>query len=97
MEEEQTKFISELRAIYSNKLTVARGKVYSYLGMHFDFSKIGTVQVGMISYSKEIIDDFPEPITSTAPTPAADHQVFRKRELANVGVNLKTHAFKVST
>ena len=27
----------------------------------------------MIPYSKEIIDDFPEPITSTAPTPAADH------------------------
>ena len=41
--------------------------------MHFDFTKIGTVQVGMIPYAKEIIDDIPEPITSTAPTPAADH------------------------
>ena len=41
--------------------------------MHFDFTKIGTVQVGMIPYLKEIIDDFPKPITSTAPTPAADH------------------------
>ena len=41
--------------------------------MHFDFSKLGTVQVGMIPYSKEIIEDFPEPITSTSPTPAADH------------------------
>ena len=68
-----TKFIHDLREIYGNKLTVTRGKVHLYLGMHFDFTKIGTVQVGMIPYSKEIIDDFPEPITSTAPTPAADH------------------------
>ena len=41
--------------------------------MHFNFSKLGRVQVGMIPYSKEIIDDFPEPLTSTAPTPAVDH------------------------
>ena len=72
-EKEVTKFINDLGEIYSNKLTVMREKVHSYLGMHFDFTKIGTVQVGMIPYSKETIDDFPEPITSTAPTPVADH------------------------
>ena len=59
--------------IYGNKLTVTRGRVHLYLGMHFDLTKKGTVQIGMIPYSKEIIEDFPEPITSTAPTPAADH------------------------
>ena len=41
--------------------------------MNFDFTKNGTVQIGMIPYSKEITDDFSEPIISTAPTPAADH------------------------
>ena len=68
-----TKFIQDLGEIYGNKLTVAHGKVHSYLGMDFDFTKNGTVQIGMIPYSKEIIDDFPKPMTSTAPTPAADH------------------------
>ena len=37
-EEELTKLISELGAIYGIKLTAMRGKVHSYLGMHFDFS-----------------------------------------------------------
>ena len=62
-EKEGTKFIQDLGEIYGKKLTVTRGKVHSYLGMHFDFSKLGTVQVGMIPDSKEIIDDFPGPIT----------------------------------
>ena len=70
---EVTKFIRDLGAIYGNKLTVTRGKVHSYLGMDFDFTILGTVRLSMIPYSKEIIEDFPEPITSTAPTPAADH------------------------
>ena len=68
-----TKFIHDLGAIYGNKLTVTRGKVHSYLGMDFDFTTLSTVQLAMIPYSKQIIEDFPEPITSTALTPAADH------------------------
>ena len=46
------KFIHNLGQIYGSKLTVTRGKVHSYLGMHFDFTKNGTVQIGMIPYSK---------------------------------------------
>ena len=40
---EVTKFIYDLGEIYGNKLTVTQGKVHSYLGMHFDFTKNGTV------------------------------------------------------
>ena len=36
-EKEVTKFIKGLGETYGNKLTVTRGKVHSYLGMHFDF------------------------------------------------------------
>ena len=32
-----------------------------------------TVKISMIPYTKQIVEDFPEPITSTAPTPAGDH------------------------
>ena len=71
--DEVTKFIRELGQLYDNDLTVCRGKAHSYLGMHFDHSTSGTVKISMIPYLKQIIDDFPEPVTSTAPTPAGDH------------------------
>ena len=71
--DEATKFITELGKRYDNDLTVHRGTVHSYLGMHFDYGTKGTVKVSMIPYSKKIIDDFPKPVTSTAPTPAGDH------------------------
>ena len=71
--DEVTKFITELGKLYDNDLPVHRGKVHSYLGMHFDYSTKGTVKISMIPYTKQIIDDFPEPVTSTAPTPAGDH------------------------
>ena len=41
--------------------------------MDFNYAIPGTIQLFMIPYSKKIEDDFPELITSTAPTPAADH------------------------
>ena len=68
-----TKLITELGKLYDNDLTVHRGKVHSYLGMHFDYSTKGTVKIFLIPYKKQIIDDFPEPVTSTAPTPAGEH------------------------
>ena len=37
-EEEVTKLSTILAEIYGNKLTVTRGKVDSYLGMHLDFT-----------------------------------------------------------
>ena len=52
-----------------------RGKVHDYLGMTFDWSKPGTVEVGMTDYVSNMLDDFsihmkPE---DTAPTPAAEN------------------------
>ena len=41
--------------------------------MDFNYAISGAVQLSMIPYSKQIEDDFPDPITSTAPTPAADY------------------------
>ena len=40
---EVTKYIHDLGEIYGNKLTFTRGKVHLYLGMHFDFTKHGSV------------------------------------------------------
>ena len=65
--DEVTKFITELGKRYGNDLTVHRGKVHSYLGMHFYYGTKGTVKISMIPYTTQIIDDFPEPVTSTAP------------------------------
>ena len=73
--DEVTKFITELGKLYDNDLTVHRGKVHLYLGMHFDYGTKGTVKISMILYTKQIIDDFSEPVTSTAPTPVGDHLV----------------------
>ena len=70
---EVTKFIFTLAKHYGNGLSVTRGKIHSYLGMDFNYAISGAVQLSMILCSKQIKDDFPEPITSTAPTPAADH------------------------
>ena len=44
--------IRELGQAYGNKLTVYRGKVHLYLGVCFDYTTLGTVQIVMIPYSK---------------------------------------------
>jgi hypothetical protein len=51
-----------------------RGKVHDYLGMIVDFSAKRKVMVTMIEYITNIIKDFPEEITMTKTSPAADHQ-----------------------
>jgi hypothetical protein len=50
-----------------------QGKVHDYLGMIFDFLAKGKVMVTMVKYIKNIIRDFPEEITGTKTSPAADH------------------------
>jgi hypothetical protein len=50
-----------------------RGKVHDYLGMIFDFLAKGKVMVTMMEYIKNVIKDFPEEITGTKTSPAADH------------------------
>ncbi len=50
-----------------------RGKVHDYLGMIFDFLAEGKVMITMMKYIKNIIRAFPEEITGTKTSPAADH------------------------
>ena len=68
-----TQFLRDMGKIYGDGITVTRGKIHTYLGMDFDYSTPHTVKVSMIKYAKEVLDDFPEVITSTSTSPAADH------------------------
>jgi hypothetical protein len=74
-----TKFAVYLAAIYGNGLVVHRGKIHDYLGMDLNFATDGIAQVSMITYTSKILADFPEPITTSCTTPAADH-LFTVRE-----------------
>jgi hypothetical protein len=47
--------------------------------MDLDFTMDGIVQVSMITYTSKILTNFPEPITTSCATPAADH-LFTVRE-----------------
>jgi hypothetical protein len=58
---------------YGVAVATHRGKVHNYLGMIFDFLAKGKVMVTMVEYIKDIIKDFPEEITGTKTSPAADH------------------------
>ena len=68
-----TTFLYQLGKLYKGQLTVTRGTVHTYLGMDFDFSTKKAVKLSMIPYSQQILTNFPEEITTTSTTPAADH------------------------
>ena len=53
--------------------TESTGKKHDYLGMIFDFSFQGEVQINMTNYISKIIKEFPEEIMAEQATPAADH------------------------
>jgi hypothetical protein len=60
----------------SGEMKICRGKIHEYLGMTLDFTVLGKVKISMISYVKEIIQQFAEFDSSpelTAATPAAEH------------------------
>jgi hypothetical protein len=52
------------------KMTVTRGMEHVFLGMKLGFHDNGTVSVDMREHIKEAIEDFGEPITRSAATPA---------------------------
>ena len=54
-------------------LTIHRGKVHEYLGMTLDFSKPECVEVSMIKYINEMLDELPSDMNGEAATPAANH------------------------
>jgi hypothetical protein len=67
------KFAAYLAPIYGNGLIVHRGSIHDYLGMDLNFSLPGIAQISMINYTKKVLEDFPEAITTSCTTPAADH------------------------
>ena len=77
---EVTKFIDWIKSKYEDaeigRVTISRGKKHKYLGMMLDYSKKGCVSIDMKKYVEDMIDAFPEEITSTAATPAANHLFF---------------------
>jgi hypothetical protein len=67
-------FLKWLNKHYGNygEVTATRGKVHKYLGITFDFSRKGKVDIDMSDYIGKMVDDFSEKITDTADTPAAE-------------------------
>jgi hypothetical protein len=76
---EITKLWSYLNKIYGGNVKLKRGKKHEYLGMDLDYSEDGVFAVTMIPYIDSIHEDFPEEITSGAPTPHQDH-LFKVRD-----------------
>jgi hypothetical protein len=68
-----TKFATYLATIHGNGLVVHRGPFHDYLGMDPNYSQPSIAQISMIKYTTKVIDNFPETITTTCTTPAADH------------------------
>ena len=69
---EVREFILAMAKIYGPGITVTRGKIHTYLGIDFHYSTSQSVKVSMIKYEKQVLDDFPEAITSTSSSPVAD-------------------------
>jgi hypothetical protein len=68
-----TKFASYLASIYGEGLVVHRGKVHKYLGMDLNFANKGIAQILMVTYTTKILTNFPEVITMSCATLAANH------------------------
>ena len=74
-----TKLLVYLSGIYGDNIVVRRGKQHDYLGMDLDFSEDGIFKCSMIPYIDTIHEDFPEAITTSAPSPHTDN-LFRVRD-----------------
>jgi len=70
---EVTKFGQWLSTTYGIAVAEHQGKVHDYLGMMLNFTFEGHVIVNMTKYIGTILADFPEEITGTRTTPAANH------------------------
>jgi len=69
---ELTKFSCHMGRIYGPSLSMHLGKKHSYLGVDMEFCDDGALEVSMIKYLKNVIDEFPELIKGRAVTPAHD-------------------------
>ena len=64
---ELTKLSCYLANIYGPKLAMYLGNKHDYLGMDFEFTNNGSLEVSMFKYLDIIIDEFPELINPLAP------------------------------
>ena len=80
-EAEVDRLISYLKTKYGDNLSEQEGPVVDYLGTHIYYPGDGTVQFSQIPYLSKILDDFPEQITATKSSPAADY-LFKIRDEA---------------
>lgn len=64
--------IDKLKSIYGTNLKETIGPIQDYLGMKFDYTVPGQVEISMDKYISNVIDTFPEQITDTSATPATD-------------------------
>jgi len=95
---EVTKFGDWLNKTNGVSVATHRGKIHDYLGMIFDFSEKGKVMVNMIEYIKTIINDFPEEITVTRASLAADHLFTVRDETEAIPLpEEQAHAFHHTT
>ena len=69
-----------LCSLYGPGLAINRGREHHYLGMDLKFCKDGSLEVVMLDYVKDVINDFPEDVRMKSyKTPAAGH-LFQVRE-----------------
>jgi hypothetical protein len=65
------RILKRLADIYGD-LSITRGDKHTFVGMDMEFGK-GEVKISMQSYLEESIEAFPEEITGTVSSPAANH------------------------
>jgi len=71
---ELTKLQCYLGDIYGPGLTINRGREHHYLGMDLKFCKDRSLEVGMLDYVKDVINDFHKDVgMKSSKTPATGH------------------------
>ena len=66
-----TEVINWLESIYG-QLDASRGDKHQYLGMDLDYSETGKVKISMEQFTRKVIMEFPEPLSTTAESPAGE-------------------------
>ena len=65
-----TKFSCYMGKIYGPSMSMHLGKKHDYLGVDMEFCDDGALEVSMIKYLKNVIEEFPEVIKGQAAMPA---------------------------
>jgi len=72
-----TKILQKLEAVYTklDPMKMTRGNLHQYLGMTIDYHSKGEVRITMYYnfIKKMIIDELPEDMIGTKPTPAPEY------------------------